>query len=92
MFSTPSSVRIAIYGSEVTTPGRGVGLWSIGYKGAVTAAGATPVFLQPSAGGQTWNELLDGCKGVVLCGFEDRARQGDMESLSVWCRQQKFPI
>ena len=40
MFSPPSPLRIAIYGSEVTTLGRGVGLWSIGYKGAVTAAGA----------------------------------------------------
>ena len=50
MFSTPSALRIAIYGSEVSTPGRGVGLWSIGYKGAVIAAGATPVFVRQAAG------------------------------------------
>src|SRR5207302_877283 len=92
MFSTPSPVRIAVYGSEVNTPGRGVGLWSIGYKGAVTAAGATPVFLEPSGGRQTWNELLDGVKGVVLCGFEASTQQGDLESLCVWCKQRKFPI
>jgi putative glutamine amidotransferase len=92
MFSTPSSLRIAIYGSEVTTPGRGVGLWSIGYKGSVTAAGATPVFLEPSAGDQTWSELLAGFKGVVLCGFDDASRQGDLESLAVWCKQRKFPV
>jgi putative glutamine amidotransferase len=92
MFSTPSPTRIAVYGSEVNTPGRGVGLWSIGYKGAVTAAGATPVMLEPSAGRQTWNEILDDTKGVVLCGFERSTRQGDLESLGVWCKQHKFPI
>jgi gamma-glutamyl-gamma-aminobutyrate hydrolase PuuD len=92
MFSTPSSLRIAIYGSEVTTPGRGVGLWSVGYKASVTAAGATPELLKPSAGAKTWNETLQGCKGVVVCGFEDSNRQGDLESLCVWCKQHKFPI
>jgi gamma-glutamyl-gamma-aminobutyrate hydrolase PuuD len=93
MFSTPSSVRIALYGAEVSSQGRGVGLWSIGYKGAVTAAGATPLFLKPSMGGRTWGELLEGCKGVVVCGFDVSARQqGDMESLCIWCKQRKFPI
>src|SRR4051794_6815126 len=93
MFSAPSALRIAIYGSEVHTQGRGVGLWSIGYKAAVTAAGATPVILKPSMGGHTWGELLEGCKGVVVCGFDESAkRQGDMESLCVWCKQRKFPI
>jgi putative glutamine amidotransferase len=92
MFSTPSSLRIAIYGSEVKTPGRGVGLWSIGYQGAVTAAGATPVFVEQSAGTETWAELLTGFKGVILSGFEDQSRQGDLESLAVWCKQRKFPI
>jgi gamma-glutamyl-gamma-aminobutyrate hydrolase PuuD len=92
MFSTPSPLRIAIYGSEVASPGRGVGLWSIGYKGAVTAAGATPALLEPSAGMQSWNKILDGCKGVVVCGHENSAEQGDLESLCVWCKQHKFPI
>jgi len=92
MFSTPSSVRIAIYGSEVTTPGRGVGLWSIGYNGAVTAAGATPVFLERSTGARSWNEVLHGFKGLVLCGFEGQSDQGDLESVCVWCKQRKFPI
>ena len=92
MFATPSSVRVAIYGAEVTTSGRGVGLWSVGYQGSVTAAGATPVFLEPSAGEQTWGELLEGTKGVILCGFGDPSRQGDLESLAVWCKQRKFPL
>src|SRR5262245_53198821 len=92
MFSTPSPLRIAIYGSEVNMTGRGVGLWSIGYKGAVTAAGATPVFIDRAAGDQPWSELLHGIKGVVLSGFEDSSRQGDLESLAIWCKQRKFPI
>jgi putative glutamine amidotransferase len=93
MFSTPSPLRIAIYGSEIEVPGRGVGLWSIGYKGAVIAAGATPEFLKKSNGKQTWNEVLNGCKGVVLCGHGPSVEeQGDLESLSVWCKQRKFPI
>lgn len=92
MFSTPSPVRVAIYGSELNMPGRGVGLWSIGYKGAITAAGATPVFLERSTGDQSWNELLEGFKGVVLSGFDSLAEAGDLESLCIWCKQHKFPI
>lgn len=92
MFSNPSDIRVAIYGSEVNATGRGVGLWSIGYRGAVTAAGALPVFLEPSTGEQTWNEILNGFKGVVLCGFQDGSHQGDLESLSVWCKLHKFPV
>jgi len=92
MFSNPSPLRIAVYGSDVAAPGRGVGLWSIGYRGAVTAAGATPVLLQPSAGMQSWNKILEGCKGVVACGHEGSTEQGDLESLCIWCKQHKFPI
>ena len=65
MFANPSTIRLAIYGSEIDTQARGVGLWSAGYKGAVTAAGATPVFLEPSTGKETWNELL------ITYGFEN---------------------
>ncbi len=45
------------------TAGRGVGLWSIGYKGAVIAAGATPEFLKRSNGKQTWSEVLERLQG-----------------------------
>jgi putative glutamine amidotransferase len=92
MFSTPSPIRIAIFGSEVSTPGRGVGLWSIGYQGAVTAASATPVFVQAPGKKQSWSQLLDGFKGVVVCGFQQADRQTEMESLCVWCKQRKFPV
>ena len=93
LFATPSPVRLAVYGSELNTQGRGVGLWSIGYQGAITAAGATPVFLKPATGSRSWKELLDGMKGVVVSGFaEGGSKQGDMESLCLWCKQQRFPV
>ena len=92
MFSTPSPTRIAIYGSEVSTQGRGVGLWAIGYQGAVTAASATPVFLEVPTKKLSWSHLLDGFKGVVVCGFPQAERQSEMESLCQWCKQRKFPI
>lgn len=93
MFATPSTVRIAVYGSDSVTPGRGVGLWPSGYKGAITAAGATPVLLDPATGDRSWAELLDGVKGVVVCGFDQsQSKQGDVESLCLWCRSRKFPL
>lgn len=92
MFSTPSPTRIAVFGSEVATPGRGVGLWSIGYNGAITAASATPVFLDAPTRKQSWGHLLDGFKGVVVSGFENADRQAEMEALCVWCKQRKFPV
>ncbi|MBI3408452.1 MAG: gamma-glutamyl-gamma-aminobutyrate hydrolase family protein [Planctomycetes bacterium] len=93
MFANPSSVKIAVYGADNGVPGRGVGLWPTGYKGAVIAAGASPVFMAPAKGDRPWGELLDGAKGVVVCGFETgRGKEGDMESLCLWCRSRKFPI
>lgn len=94
MFATPApGLRIAIYGSEVNTPGRGVGLWAAGYRGAVAAAGAEPLFLEPNQGDDSWDELLAGCIGVVVCGFEGADReQGDLESLCLWARSNAFPI
>lgn len=93
MFSTPSQLRIAVYGSDSLTPGRGVGLWPSGYKGAITAAGANPLLLEPAKGDRSWGELLHGIKGVVVCGFDSsHAKHGDVESLCLWCRAHKFPI
>jgi len=58
MFSSENPLRIAIYGSEGKTKGRGVGLWTSGYHGTLTAAGAEPVFLKPACGGESWGEIL----------------------------------
>ncbi len=94
MFSTPSSdTRIAIYGSEVGQPGKNIGLWPSGYKGTITAAGAVPVFLKPAIGDRPWDEVLGDCAGVVVCGFDrGPTRHGDMESLCLWARTNRFPI
>ena len=59
MFSSDNPLRIPVYGSEINTKGRGVGLWSTGYRGTMLAAGAEPVFLKPATGGESWDEILD---------------------------------
>jgi putative glutamine amidotransferase len=94
MFTPNPNLHIAIYGSEVRKAGRGVGLWAAGYQGAVTAAGASPTFLQQSAGDEPWDEILDGFQGVVVCGYHqaDPTQMGDMESLCLWSRQHHFPL
>ncbi len=94
MFTPNPNLRIAIYGSEVKKQGRGVGLWAAGYQGAINAAGATPAFLPQAAGDESWDEVLDGFHGVVVCGFEhaDPSKMGDVESLCLWCRQHRFPL
>jgi putative glutamine amidotransferase len=94
MFSGNSELRVALYGSEIKTKGRGVGLWTVGYKGAITAAGAEPTFLTPAGGDESWGEVLHGFHGVVACGFEHSTpgKLGDIESLCLWCREHRFPL
>ncbi len=94
MFNTNHPLRIALYGSEIKTKGRGVGLWTSGYQGTLTAAGAEPVFLKPNCGGKSWGEILHGFGGVVACGFDDATpgKMGDIESLCLWCREHHFPL
>lgn len=94
MFNCPSaSLRIAIYGSEVAQPGKNIGLWQSGYQGCVVAAGATPVFLKPNIGDRSWDEIIDDCIGVVVCGFNrGPTRQGDLESLCLWAKTNRFPV
>lgn len=87
----PSS-RLAIYGQEVSRQGRGVGLWSVGYEATVQASGAEPVFLGPATGDAPWAEILQDCRGVVVSGFGEQANHGDLESLCLWCKENKFPL
>ncbi len=95
MASPTSSIRIGIYGSDGTAgqEGRGCGLWPVGYVGAVTAAGAVPVVLQPLAPGDSWKELLHGLDGVIFS--ESTAgplrEPGDEENLVRYCRQYRVP-
>jgi putative glutamine amidotransferase len=92
MFAATSALQIAIYGSEIKTPGRGIGLWESGYRGAVNAAGAVPVFLPAATGADSWDEILEEHHGVVVCGFPQSAKMGDVESLCLWCKQHRFPL
>ena len=94
MFSAKDPLRIAIYGSENKTKGRGVGLWATGYHGTLVAAGAEPAFLEPACGGKSWAEILRGFKGVVVNGFDSSTpgKLGDIESLCLWCREHRFPL
>ena len=94
MFTSNDPLPIAVYGSEIKTKGRGVGLWTTGYHGTLIAAGAEPVFLKPNCGGRSWGEVLHGVKGVVACGFDDHVpgKLGDIESLCLWCRSHRFPL
>ena len=94
MFSGNSEFRVAVYGSEIKTKGRGVGLWSAGYQATITAAGAEPTFLKPACGGEAWGEILHDFKGVIACGFHGSTpgKMGDIESLCLWCREHRFPL
>src|SRR5271165_3015152 len=95
MFNTTSSLRVGIYGSEDVSSqeSRSFALWPIGYAGAVTAAGATPVFLSSKTPGLTWDEILDGIEAVVLTNNTDPARPTtEAEGLCRWCRQKGVPI
>jgi putative glutamine amidotransferase len=93
MFPHNPNLRIAIYGSEVKPGGKGIGLWSAGYQGAITAAGAVPVFIRPASGDESWDEILEDHHGVVVCGHgSSRDKMGDAESLCLWSREHHFPI
>lgn len=92
MFSAPPTAPlIAVYGSEASS-GRGVGLWSSGYAGNLSAAGARPIMLEPNTGGESWAEVLGDAKGVIACGFDPNSKLGDLESLCLWCKKHRFPL
>ncbi|MFO0970355.1 MAG: gamma-glutamyl-gamma-aminobutyrate hydrolase family protein [Gemmataceae bacterium] len=94
MFNVVSkpAIRLAIYGSEVSLEGKGIGLWNVGYQATIEASGAEPVFLDPAEGDASWSELLEDMRGVVVCGFTGQTQRGDLESLCLWCRENKFPV
>jgi putative glutamine amidotransferase len=95
MASPTPTVRIGIYGSDGTNgqEGRGCGLWPIGYHGAVSAAGATPVVLPQLPAGESWKELLHGLDGIIFSQSTSTApaELGDEENLVRYCRQYRVP-
>ncbi len=95
MFATPTSpIKLALYGSDRTTPGRGVGLWDSGYTNFIHAADAHPVFLKQNRGDRSWDEVLRGVHGVIVTGYDGQphAKGGDLESLCLWAKKHKFPL
>src|SRR2546425_11318439 len=94
MLKLHTPMRIGIYGSELTAPGRGVGLWAPGYHNTLTHAGAQPVVVRQSTGNETWDEVFEGTQGIVLCGFRGKHGlvNGDEESLCLWCRNRRMPL
>jgi putative glutamine amidotransferase len=91
----PSPMRIGIFGTDLPNQeGRhGCGLWPAGLAAALTYAEAVPVLL-PDSPDQSWGELLEGLKGLVLAGNDlcPRRSTGDVESLVIWCHDHKFPV
>ncbi len=88
-------VRIGVYGTEVLQPGKRVGMWLSGYRSTLEAAGAEAVMLPRSTGAEPWGDILEGLSGVVFPGFThdgDADKQGDGESLCLWCQRRKFPL
>jgi len=96
MASPSSPIRIGIYGSDGSPgpDGRGFALWPVGYNGAVTAAGATPVILRELASGDCWKEILHGIDGVVLTERTAavQRQETEEEGLVKYCRQYNVPI
>jgi putative glutamine amidotransferase len=88
--------RIGIYGqdSSANSPGRGCGLWPVGYTAAVTAAEGSPVPLEMPESGRAWDEALLGLDGLVFLGRESpTARQAaNEERLCRWCRDRELPL
>jgi putative glutamine amidotransferase len=96
MSSATSSVQIGIYGCDErgSEPEGGCGLWPASYAGAITAAGARPVYLPSLAEGVSWDKLLAGMDGVVLVAGQARTpRQKTQEAgLFEWCRKRSLPL
>jgi putative glutamine amidotransferase len=87
--------RIGILGSDpdARPAGRACGYWPTGYAAVLTAAGAVPVPLDPSAG-DDWRGQLHGLHGVVLAG-DDRTGAGRLaadDQVCLWCRDRALPL
>ncbi len=96
MSTTPSPVRIGIFGRDNTPANErhGGGLWAAGYASAVTFAGGTPVSLGETLSDHHWDEVLDGLHGILLVGSDGtpERRSVDGERLCEWCQEHGLPI
>jgi gamma-glutamyl-gamma-aminobutyrate hydrolase PuuD len=91
---TPS-LRVAIYGTDCSTPRErhGCNLWPAGIAASLVAAEVEPVVLGDIRG-RDWEDVLDGIHGVVLSGHDTHPRYNaiEAEELVIWCQEHKFPL
>src|SRR5438105_2005892 len=94
--STPSTLRIAVYGPEEapSNENRGCGLWATGYAAALAAAGATPVLLGETVRARTWSDALADVHGLVWTGRPrpNGLPNAEEERLNAWCRKNRLPL
>ncbi len=95
MQTRTTTFRVAVFGQDKVWANErhGCGLWPAGIAACLTAAESTPVHL-PDREGRDWDELLEGCHGVVLTGHDGCARRygAEAEDLCAWCHDHKFPL
>lgn len=95
MQTRTTTFRVAVFGQDKVWANErhGCGLWPAGITACLTAAESTPVHL-PDREGRDWDELLEGCHGVVLTGHDGCARRygAEAEDLCAWCHDHKFPL
>ncbi len=96
MIATTTPTRIGIYGSEEapSNEGRGCNLWATGYAAAISAAGATPVFLREDPTRRSDENGLESVQALV---WTSRLRDGtgptaEEQRLCRWCRRQRLPL
>jgi putative glutamine amidotransferase len=96
MIATTSSVRIGIYGSEEapSNEGRGCSLWPTGYAAAISAAGATPVFLGDNPTRRSEEDSLETIQGLVWTSRprSSPAPTAEEQRVCRWCRKHKLPL
>lgn len=88
-----ATLRIGILGKEPETQrGRGCGLWAPGNASAIEASGGTPFQLVKPRGKSTWEDVLEGVKGVVYSGPSMAPEPGKPDPLCETCRELCIPM
>jgi putative glutamine amidotransferase len=88
-----ATLRIGIMGKEPAGGrARGCGLWPPGYAAAIETAGGTPALLGKPRGKSTWEDVLEGVKGLVFTGPSNAPEPGKPDPLVETCRELCIPL